>query len=285
MSNTVKGIICIIISAFCFALMSAFVRLSGDLPSVEKAFFRNAIALIIVLVTIIKKREKLQFTKRDLPILLLRSIFGTIGLLCNFYAVDHLNLADASMMQKLSPFFVIVLSFIILKEKCSIAQWIAVVGAFIGALFIIKPSGDFNNFPAVIAAIGGLGAGSAYTMVRLLGKRKVTPNLIIMAFSGFSCLVCLPFMIVDFKPMTLVQFAILLLAGIFAAGGQFAITRAYIYAPASKISIYDYSQIIFSAVLGFLMFGQIPDALSFVGYAVIIAMALWMFIYNKKKVD
>ncbi len=283
MNNRLKGIICIVISAFCFALMSAFVRLSGDLPSVEKAFFRNLIALIIVVVTIIVKKEKLHMKKSDGFVLFLRSLFGTIGLLCNFYAVDHLALADASMMQKLSPFFVIVLSAIILKEKCSPVQWMAVIGAFIGALFIIKPSGNFNNFPAVIAAIGGLGAGSAYTMVRILGKRKVTPDLIIMAFSGFSCLVCLPLMIISWKTMTLVQLLMLLLAGTAAAGGQFAITRAYIYAPAKQISVYDYSQIVFSAILGFIIFGQIPDGFSFLGYFIIIAMAVWMFIYNKRE--
>ena len=282
MGNRLKGIIYILISAFCFALMAAFVRLSGDLPSVEKAFFRNAIAVIIVLFTIISKKEKLHATSSDVKFLFLRSLFGTIGLLCNFYAVDHLALADASMMQKLSPFFVLVLSYFILREKVKPVQWIAIIGAFIGALFIIKPSGNFNNFPAIIAAIGGLGAGAAYTMVRLLGKRKVTPDLIILVFSSFSCIVCLPLMILDWKAMTMYQLCMLLLAGTAAAGGQFSITRAYIYAPAKQISVYDYSQIIFSAILGFILFGQVPDIFSFVGYVIIIAMAVWMFIYNKK---
>ena len=83
--------------------------------------------------------------------------------------------------------------------------------------------------------------------------------------------------------MTLVQLLMLLLAGTAAAGGQFAITRAYIYAPAKQISVYDYSQIVFSAILGFIIFGQIPDGFSFLGYFIIIAMAVWMFIYNKRE--
>ena len=73
----------------------------------------------------------------------------------------------------------------------------------------------------------------------------------------------------------------LLLAGLAAAGGQFAITAAYSYAPAREISVYDYSQIIFSAALGFIAFGQIPDYLSFAGYIVICGMAVVMFFYNK----
>ena len=75
---------------------------------------------------------------------------------------------------------------------------------------------------------------------------------------------------------------ILLLAGLSAAGGQFSITAAYCYAPAREISVYDYSQIIFSAVLGFVVFGQLPDALSWLGYGIICLMAVVMFLYNKK---
>ena len=75
----------------------------------------------------------------------------------------------------------------------------------------------------------------------------------------------------------------LLLVGLCAAGGQFAITAAYSFAPSREISIYDYSNIIFTAIEGYLFLGkQIPDALSVVGYATIMLMAVWMFIYNNK---
>jgi len=67
---------------------------------------------------------------------------------------------------------------------------------------------------------------------------------------------------------------ILLMAGLSAAGGQFTITAAYSYAPAREISVYDYSQIIFAAIIGFFVFGQVPDLLSWIGYAVIIGMAV-----------
>ena len=72
--------------------------------------------------------------------MILRATFGTVGILCNFYAVDHLVLSDASMLNKMSPFFVIIFSFLLLKEKMSPAQALAVAGAFIGSLFVIKPT-------------------------------------------------------------------------------------------------------------------------------------------------
>lgn len=90
-------------------------------------------------------------------------------------------------------------------------------------------------------------------------------------------------MLADFQPMTLRQVIFLVGAGLSAAGGQFGITSAYCYAPAKEISVYDYSQLIFAMLLGFLFFGQIPDALSIAGYAVIIASAIGMFLYNRRK--
>ena len=100
--------------------------------------------------------------------------------------------------------------------------------------------------------------------------------------SAFSCLFCLPFMIADYAPMTLWQLAMLLLAGLAAAGGQFTITAAYFYAPASEISIYDYTQIIFSTLWSLLIFSQVPDLLSIVGYIIICAAAAVNFILARR---
>ena len=83
--------------------------------------------------------------------------------------------------------------------------------------------------------------------------------------------------------MTLYQTGSLLLAGLAAAGGQFSITAAYTHAPAREISIYDYSQILFATLLGFLFFGEIPDGYSFLGYGLILIASVLMFLYNKKR--
>ena len=82
--------------------------------------------------------------------------------------------------------------------------------------------------------------------------------------------------------MSFAQLLCLLGAGTAAAGGQFGITKAYYYAPAREISVYDYSQIIFAAILGFALFGQVPDLYSVLGYVIICSMAVMMFIYNRK---
>lgn len=164
MNSRYKGIFFITLSALSFAFMNAFVRLSGDLPSVQKSFFRNLVAFFIALIMIIRSKDGFKIEKGNLKYMILRATFGTVGILCNFYAVDHLVLSDASMLNKMSPFFVIIFSFLLLKEKMSPAQALAVAGAFIGSLFVIKPT--FTNM-ALVPSLIGLCAGSAQVLLRL----------------------------------------------------------------------------------------------------------------------
>ena len=281
-----KGIILIISSAFFFALMNMFVSLSGDLPSFQKSFFRNLIAFIFAGMVLLKNKTSLKLPRQAILPLFLRSAFGTVGILCNFYALGVLDLADASILNKMSPFFAILFSTFILKEKIKPLQLLIVTGALIGAVCVIKPSfANTLTAPAVIALLGGMCAGLAYTLVRVLGKQGVNGAVIVFVFSGFSCLVTLPYLIFAYAPMSVKQLVFLLFAGLAAAGGQFTITAAYCHAPAKDVSVYDYSQIIFAAGLGFIVFGQIPDILSILGYIIIVSMAILMFVYNKRKTD
>lgn len=284
MEKKYKGIICIIISAFCFALMGLFVRMAGDLPAIQKSFFRNFVAAIFACIILIKNRIPFRCKKENLKYILMRAILGTIGILGNFYAVDHLVLADASILNKMSPFFAVIFSFLILKEKVTVPQAVMVAGAFLGSMFVVKPTfANMDLVPSLLGLMGGMCAGAAYTMVRKLGIQGEKGPFIVFFFSAFSCTVTLPWLIFDYHPMSSTQLVILLLAGLSAAGGQFSITAAYCYAPAKEISVYDYSQIIFSAALGFFVFGQIPDMLSWLGYGIICTMAVTMFFYNNKK--
>ncbi len=280
-----KAIIYIICSAFFFALMNLFVRMSGDLPSIQKSFFRNFVAFFFALFVLLRSKEGFSFQKKNLPAFIGRSLFGTLGIFCNFYAVDHLLLSDASILNKLSPFFAILGSYFLLKEKISPIQASAVAIAFCGAVLVVKPGFAVSGalFPSLIGVAGGLFAGIAYTLVRLLGQKGERGPFIVLFFSAFSCIVTLPVLIFDFHPMSGTQVFLLLLAGLAAAGGQFTITAAYTHAPAREVSVFDYTQIIFAAGLGFLFFGQIPDLWSVLGYCLICGVAVWMFLYNSLK--
>lgn len=284
MNSKTKGILYVITAAFGFSMMSVFVHLAGDLPVFQKAFFRNVVALIFVTGIMLKRKIGFVPDKKNVPALLGRSFFGTVGLLCNFYAIDKLVLADANMLNKLSPFFAIVFSIFLLSERPTAVQVLSVFAAFVGSAFIIKPSlGGYAVFPAIVGATGGMGAGLAYTFVRYLGEKGENSFRIIFFFSAFSSLVCIPFMLADFEPFSLKSLIFLICAGISASVGQFGITKAYVCAPAKEISVYDYTQVLFAALFGFLIFGQIPDFLSVIGYCLICGAGIGMFFYNRKR--
>lgn len=286
LSNKTKGIICILISALCFSGMSSFINLSGDLPIPQKVFFRNLVALFCSSFILLKNHESFKPTKGCLPFHLIRSSAGLLGVFGNFYATTHMShTPDAAMLNKMSPFFTLIFSAIFLKEKVKPKQAIAIFVAFIGAMLVIKPSfGNVELLPSIAGFIGGMCAGSAYTCVRHMGNKGENGRFTVFFFSAFSVAITTPFLIFDYHPMTTKQLVYLLLVGVCAAGGQFGITAAYTFAPSREISVYDYSNIVFTAIEGYLFLHQgLPDLLSLVGYFVICAMAVWMFIYNNKE--
>ncbi len=279
-----KGLVCIIASAFFFSLMAVFVRLSGDLPFIQKSFFRNFIAAIAAFAIQKKEGTGFGFKKENLGFLLLRSVFGTIGIWCNFYAIGYLMLPDANILNKMSPFFAVTASIFVLKEKLSRFQLAVIAAALIGAAFVIKPSFANVSFgPAMIGLLGGFGAGVAYTMVRLLGSRGERGPVVVMFFSLFSCIFCLIPMLFTYEHMTVYQTCMLLLAGAAAAGGQLTVTAAYFNAPANRISVYDYSSVIFATIWSVFFFGELPDLWSFLGYFIITCAAAVNFIKNYRE--
>ena len=281
----IQGILYIIFAGFFFSLMTFFVKCSGNLPTMQKAFFRNAVAMIVSIVLLARSEEGFYIKKSSWPCLFLRSLCGTAGLILNFYAIDRLGLADSNILNKLSPFFAIIMSVFLLKEKANKVEWLSVAIAFIGAIFVIKPSFQITSVYGLIGLLGGLGAGVAYTFVRKLGKQGERGPVIVMCFSTFSCLVTVPFLIMNYVPMSSEQWIFLLLAGAAATGGQLSITKAYTKAPAKEISVFDYSQIVFAALLGFLFLHEIPDCYSIIGYVIIIGIAVFKWWYTVDKME
>lgn len=270
-----KGIISIMISAAGFAGMSFFVKLSGKVPVIEKAMFRNAVALVVAY--IIMRREGVSFyvEKKNRFPLFLRCFFGTAGLICNFWAIGYLKLGDSSILQKMAPFFSIVMSIFILQEKPNLTSIVSVLVALVGAAFVVKPGQGLLGLPALVGLLGGFCAGTAFTFVRKLGTHGVRGAQIVFYFSFISSIALLPICLLQFRPLSAEQLLFLTGAGLCAAVGQIFVTKAYSYAPAKEISVFDYSQVIFSAILGFVILGELPDIYSFIGYALIFSMAIW----------
>lgn len=280
MNSTIKGIIALVISSLGFSLMAVFVKYSGDLPTVQKVFFRNIVSMLMALGFVIYYKEKFFGHKENQLLLITRSAFGVIGVLLNFFVIDRMVLSDADILNKLSPFFTIILCAIFLKEYVRRYQVISIIIAFAGAIFIIKPSMSSDTVYGLIGILGALFAAGAYTVLRALGSREKFYTTVFY-FSFFSCAVLLPFFIWQYEPMTTIQFWALILSGVFAAVGQFGLTIAYSFAPAREISIFFYSTILFTAIFSIVVFGDIPDTLSVIGYIIIFAASYYMYMKNK----
>lgn len=282
LSNKTKGIIFILLSAIGFAVMSIFVKLSGDLPTVQKVFFRNLITAFISITLILRKKAPLLQNKSSIVPLLFRSTFGVLGMLLYFYAMDNMILSDANMINKLSTFFLLIFSAIFLKEKFKTYQLISVSLAFIGAIFIIKPAFQIDIGPYLISLSAAVLAGAAYTFLRYIGKNEPFYSITFF-FSAFSTIVLLPFVLIYFEPMSFIQIIYLLLAGVFASIGQFGITIAYKFAAAREISIFNYFNVIFVTILSYFVFLDYPDKYSMIGYIIIIGSSYYMFRKNKSQ--
>ncbi|MDN5341256.1 MAG: hypothetical protein PWP28_131 [Oceanotoga sp.] len=282
MDNKKKAVLLMLLSSLAFAFMGAFVKLAGDLPTFQKTFFRNLIAVIITGFIIYRKKENFFGKRENLKFLIIRSALGTLGMISFFYSLDHLLLADASMINKLNPFFVSIFAYFLLKENFSKIQIPTLIIAFLGALMIIKPQFNFDILPAIIGLFGAIFSAGAYTTVRYLGNKE-SFYTIVFFFSFFSSITTLPVMIIQYKPMTLFQILIMLLVGISAVIGQFTLTISYKLAPAGEISILNYTNVLFSGIIGYFMFDSIPDILSLGGYSLIIIAALIIYFHTNKK--
>lgn len=283
LTDKIQGVICIVSSAFFFSLMSLFVRLAGDMPLFQKCFFRNLVALIAITVFMLIKRERFIPKKEARPFILGRAIFGLIGIVLNFAAINNLNIADAAILNKMSPFFAVVLSYVFLKEKITPVDIFALIFAFGGAMLVVKPSFNFKSLYAFGGLIGGISVGAAYTFLRAVGKKGESGSKIVFWFSFISTLVFTPFLIIFYEPIKPMQLLFMCLAGVSAATAQFFVTGAYTKAAAKDISVFDYSQVIFTAVLGLIFLKQYPDVWSVIGYVIIIATAVIKWRLNAKK--
>lgn len=280
MNNKTKSIAAMLLSTFGFSLMGVFVKLTGDIPVMQKVVFRTYIIVITTALMMGHYKVSLKGI-RHFKLLTLRAALGTGGIILNYYALDHLILSDAAILFRLSTFMLLLFSYIFLGEKVAKNQLFTIIIAFIGVLFIVKPQLTVVPVPYIAALAGAAFAAGAYTVVRALGGRE-EPLVIVFFFAAFTSLVLTPMALINFVPMTPAQVLFALLAGLGAAIGQVGVTYAYKHAPAKEISIYNYFGVIFSAIFSFFLFDAIPDFLSLIGYLIIFATAYHMYRLNRR---
>ncbi|MBD3368239.1 MAG: EamA family transporter [Candidatus Eisenbacteria bacterium] len=268
-----RAILMIVLSSLSFGLVGIMVRLAGDVPVYEKVFFRSIVMLPVAAAFGARSGAKLFTWDGNTKWLVLRGIFGTVAMTLYFYAIEGLTLADATVLNKLSPFFVVVLAAVFLHEKLSKYVVPVLAIAFVGAALVIKPELELSPGPALAGLFSAIGSAAAYTVVRSL-KGREAPFKIVFYFAMVSTLAMIPPMLVHAVVPTWQQLLALVGAGVFATTGQLSLTIGYQLAPASRISIYVYAHVIFAGILAYLFFSEVPDALSIVGGALVIGAAV-----------
>lgn len=271
-----KAVIAMLISAFGFSIMGIAVKLAVDIPLYEKVFFRNFITVFFAYYLVKKDKAPYFGTKEGRPYLLIRSTMGILGIITFYYAISKIDVATATTIQKLSQFWVLIFAAIFLNEKIKPKQYIFLILALVGVVIVSKPTTPGVLFPTMVCFASSLFAGIAFTLLSKL-KAYEKPSTIVFFFSFFSSVVMLVPLILSFKWVTFVEFALLVLMGLGALVGQVYLTKSYSYAKASDVSIYAYANIIFSAWLSLIVLGTLPDFWSMVGIIIIIGASYLNF--------
>ena len=273
-SDKTKGIFWMLVSVLGFTFMGIAVKYLPRIPTYEKVFFRNSVSFITSAYILYKQKESIKVAKQHIPF---------IGMVANFYALENLTMAEANMLNKLSPVFVTICACIFLKERVDKKQVIGIILMLIAVIFVIKPSFSPEVIPSLAGLFSAVLAGFSYTIIRYLyGKVKAEIN--VFYFSLLSVICTFPLMMLNFiKPNLFETFMLIVGIGVSAAMGQFGLTYAYTFAPASEVSIYNYVIIITSMLMDYILFSTIPDLFSFIGGLIIMSTAIYLYLHNRKK--
>lgn len=278
-SNTYKGILLIVLSAFCYSLMTILLKYVTNVPSIQKCFVRNAVTGLLALCIMGEhKRVFRNVNLKNSVWLVLRAVCGVTSMILYYYAVDRMLVANITIISMTAPFFCVLISAVLLKEKVQPYHIWSLLLAFLGILFVVRPGGQSESLVVSIAALlNAAFSACGLVITRILGKKGIDAGLILFVSSVIGIVattICNKGQ--SFRLGGLPLFY-LLLSGIIGGIGNYFVTLAYKYAPSREISIFDYSQIIFSMLFGIVIFGEFPDQFSIVGYVFVIGAAIYMF--------
>lgn len=281
------GVRFMLLSALGFALMSACVKYVSvyGIPVFEIVAARALVSLTLSFIDVQRKGISIWGNNRKL--LFLRGAVGTMALMCVYYAVTTLPLAEATILQYVHPVFTALLGVLFLKERVQGATMICIVLCLFGLGIMVQPnmatSITAEALPlqsVMIALLGAFGSSIAYVIVRKLSQTEDS-SVIIFYFP----LVALPTSTIlmwnEFVWPSLAITIVLIFVGIFTQIGQYGLTKAMQTQEAGKASGYSYVQIVFSTLLGVVIFNEVPSVWTYLGGGFIVTGAL-INVFGKK---
>jgi drug/metabolite transporter (DMT)-like permease len=262
----------------CVACMAAGVKWTGHrgIPVFEIVFFRNAFAFA-PLGLYIWRTTGWTVLKTGRPLgHLHRSAVGLLGMVCSFSALQRLALTEATAFTFAAPLFMTALSALMLREFVGWHRWGAVVVGFIGVLIMVRPEPGHMNLAGVAFALtAALGSAFAMVQIRQIATTEKGPT-IVFYFTLAGTVLGLAgslFHWVTPDPATL---AVLIVCGLIGGVGQLFLTEAIRVAPVGVVAPFDYSQLIWATILGYLVWGELPHAATLAGALVVAASGIYI---------
>jgi len=282
--DVLGGILLMCAGVALFPLMNAAVKLlTARYPVIEITWARFTGHLIVMLIVFLPQYGwRLIATRRPL-VQLARSLLMLVSNGIFVLAIGSVPLATASAIGFTSPLIVTALSVPLLREQVGWRRWSAVCVGFCGALLIIRPGSGFQD-PAVLLLLVSSGAYALYQIATrwVMAYDNPATGIIFAALLGsLGTSLVLPFVFV--MPQSLFDLVMLLSLGVLGGLGHFLVIKAFQAAPASVIAPLGYVELLGTAVLGYLIFANFPDALTWVGALVIIASGLYIAMRERKR--
>lgn len=284
--NVLKGVLLKTASALLFAVMAALIRYLGqEYPLGQVVFFRSAFAILPVVVIYAWRRElALAVRTRRFPGHVGRGLIGAAGMFFTFGALARLPLAEATALSFAAPLITVALAALLLKERVRIYRWSAVAVGFGGVVVMLLPHLDpaaaatrsaSSGVGAVLAIVAAFCSSAAVIQTRRLTDTETTPSIVfyfslVCSFAGLATLP-LGWRVPDGPAL-----AALVSAGVVGGVAQIFLTESYRYAPASVIAPFDYTTLLWAFGLGYLMFGEVPPGIVFVGAAIVTLAGLFV---------
>lgn len=269
----------VLLSALGFSLMTATVKVVGayGIPVLEIVAARALVSLVLSYGDI--RRKRISMWGQNHLLLFARGLVGALALICVYYSVTTLPLAEATLLQYTYPAFTALIAWFFLKEPVQRATIACIALSFIGLMVMVQPGAEVSTVAlpwlSVIAALlGALGSAIAYVIVRRLSQHGEDSSVIIFYFPLIALPVSLVLLGDDFVMPSLEVTGLLVLVGIFTQIGQVGLTKAMGAEKAGKVSAYSYVQVVFSALLGLVLFSELPTAWTLAGGALIMTGAL-----------
>jgi drug/metabolite transporter (DMT)-like permease len=264
-----------LVSALAFTVMGVFIKIAGqDLHAFQIAFFRCLFGLLALTPFIARIGPEILRPSRPL-LHLIRLFIGTASMFCLFYAMTHLPFAMVVAISFARPLFMLVLAVLILGERVGWRRSVATIIGFAGVVIVLRPNPANMNWVALAPLAAALMIAFAMTIVAIV-SRKDKPLTILTWFATGSTLLTLGPAIHVWVWPDLWLFLALVLMGSFGSLGQYMAVKAFSSAEASAVGPFEFSQILFAGIAGYVFFSEVPDIWTFVGSAVIIGSALYI---------